>query len=40
MASSITTSAHDFEQRDKEGVTKRLLQRFRKLGVVVEVTAA
>ncbi len=29
-----------FAQRDKEQVTKRLLQRLRDLGVVVEVKAA
>ena len=31
---------HYFAQRDKEQVTKRLLQRLRDLGVVVEVKAA
>jgi transposase len=31
---------HHFEQRDKDRVTKRLLQRLRDLGVTVEVTAA
>ena len=32
--------AHHFEHRDKEQLTKRLLQRLRDLGVAVEVTAA
>jgi len=32
--------AHHFEQRDKEQLTKRLLQRLRDLGVAVEVKAA
>ena len=32
--------SHYFVQRDKEQVTKRLLQRLRDLGVVVEVKAA
>ena len=31
---------HHFEQRDKERMTKRLLQRLRILGVTVQVTAA
>lgn len=31
---------HHFEQRDKDRVTKRLLERLRNLGVTVEVTAA
>lgn len=29
-----------FAQRDKDGVTKRLLQRLRDLGAVVDVKAA
>jgi transposase len=32
--------SHHFEQRDKDRVTKRLLQRLRNLGVTVEVRAA
>ncbi len=32
--------SHHFEQRDKEQLTKRLLQRLRDLGVAVEVKAA
>ena len=32
--------AHHFEQRDKEQLTKRLIQRLRDLGVAVEVKAA
>ena len=32
--------AQHFEQRDKEQLTKRLLQRLRDLGVAVEVKAA
>ena len=32
--------AHHFEQRDKEQLTKRLLQRLRDLGLAVEVKAA
>jgi type IV secretory pathway VirJ component len=32
--------AHHFEQRDKEQLAKRLLQRLRDLGVAVEVKAA
>ena len=32
--------ARHFEQRDKEQLTKRLLQRLRDLGVAVEVKAA
>ena len=31
---------HHFEQRDKERLTKRLLQRLHDLGVAVEVKAA
>jgi transposase len=31
---------HHFEQRDKDRVTKRLLERLRNLGVTVQVTAA
>jgi hypothetical protein len=32
--------AHHFEQRDKEQLAKRLIQRLRDLGVAVEVKAA
>jgi hypothetical protein len=31
---------HHFEQRDKEQLAKRLIQRLRDLGVAVEVKAA
>ena len=32
--------AHHFEQRDKQQLAKRLIQRLRDLGVAVEVKAA
>jgi hypothetical protein len=32
--------SHHFEQRDKEQLAKRLLQRLRDLGAAVEVKAA